>query len=870
MRFKAIILITLIVTSFLSYTDSHFLMALEIKGPNSDNLVFLSYYDELEAITALSKGGAKNGIDLYLYPISSWRVEYLKNMGLSSVIDYKGKIFSILFNPAPSDSSFFNILYYKEIRNAMNLLFSRSYLKDEILKGYADIIYSPISESDPDFIYVADILAKYSENATIAKSKINNFLLKLGAKKENNTWVLNGSAIEMKLALREDDEERFQYGLFLADLLKDLGFSVKVIPVNASLTATMIYGSDPRLFNWSIYIESWDFGDFFSYSDFIIAQMYSPWYGYMPGWNNPDFWNYSNSTIDKITKKLLASDYSGMEERVSLLRKALAIGLEESVRIFLVQKHNVYAYNPYRITFLINSYYLGLSNKFNLVNIKPSVEPKEPVKIGVKTFYLDTLNPIGGNKAPTYKLIYSLVSDQPFLRDPHSGKIKEFRVKYRVLNASQYLDIQVPSNAIYWDSINNRWSYVGLEAKARSAIEYSINYTKWQDGSRMNIYDILYWFYFLWEWSSKINEDDVRYSVYIQADYYPFISKIKGIEIRNDTTLVLYTDFYSFDHAELAYILPPWTTIPWQLLFALERLYLNNEISWFLEEAKARNNIWLNLAEEEQATKINLVINNLVSNKIVPEPLREGVILPISLQESLSRYENSTNFINERKNSLISNGPFVLSYYLKDILLVLSANREYDLSPLYFEVPKEPKLKINVEYNRVVYIGDNVTITSKIYLDDKLAGQEDAKLYYWVYDENRKLIIKGIAEYFQENFLISFSTNKWKPGYYYLDLYVYSSYSIIPLSYKSYLIVSSRIEQNNTTTNTPLTTITIPTLPTFTTSPETTSIVTTMPQQSWNLVDIIILLLLILVVFSIYFAIRSRELLKSLKTKRSK
>ena len=71
--------------------------------------------------------------------------------------------------------------------------------------------------------------------------------------------------------------------------------------------------------------------------------MYSPYFGRMPGGANPSYWNYQNSSLDNITQSIAFSNFTSEEERNELLRQALTLGIQESVRIFVTQNIDPYA-----------------------------------------------------------------------------------------------------------------------------------------------------------------------------------------------------------------------------------------------------------------------------------------------------------------------------------------------------------------------------------------------------------------------------------------------------------------------------------------------------------------------------------------------
>ena len=112
--------------------------------------------------------------------------------------------------------------------------------------------------------------------------------------------------------------------------------------------------------------------------------MYSPWYANMPGNQNPGFWQYQNSTLDKITQKLVFSNFSSKDERNNLVNKATKMGIEESVRIFLVKNIDPYAVSS-SVTGLVNDYGAGITSKYSLLNSQS--ERGNSLQLGVKQIY---------------------------------------------------------------------------------------------------------------------------------------------------------------------------------------------------------------------------------------------------------------------------------------------------------------------------------------------------------------------------------------------------------------------------------------------------------------------------------------------------
>ena len=90
---------------------------------------------------------------------------------------------------------------------------------------------------------------------------------------------------------------------------------------------------------------------------------------------NPSYWNYQNSSLDKVTQSIAYSNFTSQEERNELLRQALRLGIQESVRIFVTQNIDPYA---------VSSSIKGLNNDFQVVFLPVSLsltqgQPKSTV-----------------------------------------------------------------------------------------------------------------------------------------------------------------------------------------------------------------------------------------------------------------------------------------------------------------------------------------------------------------------------------------------------------------------------------------------------------------------------------------------------------
>jgi peptide/nickel transport system substrate-binding protein len=865
----ALLMVAIFIASILAINFANIskpVVAQELKGPKSPKLIFKQITDDIQAMENVKTGGDRGGTDIHFFRAPFGTIKaLLADERVVVVFNKRGGFTSLIFNNVPmNETGKFNPFEYKEFRQAMQFAAKRLFMVSEILVGYGTPMLSAISSYDPDWPVVADVVEEFGLKDDLAKAKslAEQALVKAGAVKgPDGKWRYGGEVVKIKIFIRADDAVRFQYGEGFAAFLADLGFEVEKIYGDLIKAFYDVYGSDPKELKWHIYTEGWGAAGFIKYSEGTVSQFYAPWLGFMPGWATPGYWNYENKELDDLTQKLVAGNYTSKEERDELLRKALKIGLEESVRIFLTQLFDAYVYNKERVKGLVNEYGGGLANRFTAWNIEAVRSPDKPVIIGVKYLTRGSFNPIGGLTDLYSVLIYNTIAAVGLARDPHNGDLVPFHNPYRIIKTSTTPVVDVPADAIVWDPETHQWKQVGPGVKAKSAVEYDIVYSNWHDGSKMNIYDILYSFYFMWEWSHKA-KDDPRYSAKYKSTVEPFIPLIKGIKVVSETKVQVYVDYWHFDEAEVAAFLNPWTSTPWQLLYAMEQMYIDGKGSWFVDEAVARGNEWIDPISPVHAAILRDYLDSFYSANKIPDALTAGQlpVPPITLEEAKQRYLNSRNFIAQYGHAIISNGPYIMTRYLINNVIEVVANRNYPFGPekwAGFAVEKLIKV-VDVSYvkpPKAVTVGETFNIDLKVNILETPAKAQDVIIKYWFYNPKGAIIAKGDATFVSDGlFRISLSTSGLTPDIYSFKIYAVSRYAYIPEFIEgTFILAAPTTPPPPPTSPTPPPTPTeVPTLtptPTPTPTPPTPpTIPSPTPTPAIGLLEIIIIVLAIVII----------------------
>lgn len=626
---------------------------------NIDSARFIHYLDENVAIEEIKSGN----LDTYFFRIPLDLVTDIKNDVSIILFNKIGGSFGILLNPSPSSNNdTINPFEFRDIRFAINFLINRNFISNEVLHGYGIPMYDPFGLFSPDYPVVMDTVESFGfhYDPDYALKQIKKTLLAQGAKLKDEKWYFKDKPIKLKVLIRSDDLQRKVLGELVSSELDQLGFTIIKDYSDLNKAVTLTQGSDPQNFLWHVYTEAFAGStSFIKYNDAVLAQMYAPWYANMPGNQNPGFWQYRNSTLDKITQKLVFSNFTSENERNNLLNEATRMGIEESVRIFLVKNIDPYAVSS-SVTGLVNDFGAGITSKYSLLNAKS--ERDHSLKVGVKQIYQGAWNNIGGFSDAYSINIYSNIADSATLRHPFTGEVISMR--NQILNSTTNGPderIQIHPDTIIWNSALG-WIPVEKNSTSLSKVTYKILYSNWHNGIPMDKSDLLYSLYFMYEWGTNSGDGDLtidpEYTSRVELGL-PYFKGVRFISENGDDIVESYLDQWHYDDKEIAASAGVWAQEPWEITAASERLVLSNDLSFSKSQSTTKNAEWLSLIIPEHANLIKQELLKMKNENFIPSPLK-GIV---SLEEAKDRYEASIDWIEKHNHALISNGAFYLDRY---------------------------------------------------------------------------------------------------------------------------------------------------------------------------------------------------------------
>jgi peptide/nickel transport system substrate-binding protein len=755
------------------------------KGPSLNEIQFIHYLDENVAVQEVKAGN----LDLYFFRIPLELVSANKNDPNVKIYESIGGSLSILLNPAP-DPNGLNPFSISDVRFAMNYLINRQLIVDEILKGYGAPMHSAFSQFDPDYLVLIDTIESFgfNYNPQLADSMITKAMQQNGASKgADGKWYFNNKPIELKFMIRSDDPKRNAVGELISSELERVGFTVSKDFGDLNKAFTVVYGDDPQKQGWHLYTEGWGGrAGFVRYDSVIGAQMYAPWYANMPGFQIPGAWNYQNEKLDDLSKRILTGNFTSEEERNQLLRDTVKTGVEESVRIFIASLIDPYIASS-KMEGVVNDFSAGVTSRFTLIDAR--VPDKDNLKVGVKQIYQGAWNPVGGFRDVYASRIWMGITDPGAFRNPYTGDVIPVRTSFDVTTAGPTGKLDVPSDAILWDPVNEKWIDAGSGKTAISKVTYDLTYSKWHNGIPMDKNDILHSFYFTFEWGTDEGDNDRTKDSEFTSQIGQLLPTIKGIKFISDNNVEVYIDYWHYDEGEIADYMGAWTSMPWEIFAAMEKVVMDGNAAFSKAEADSKNVDWLSLIISGNADKVKEVLAQFKQDKFVPKALQG-----LSAEQAAARYDASIKWINEKKHAVISNGPFYLENYNPQArTITIKAFRD---SSYPYEVGKWR----DFEEAKIVTIGNvaaplSISKGTSISISGDVKSKSDpsnVQLYYFMKNSEGKIVVKGmITPSSDSKFQIQLSgddTSKLSTGSNQLKLFAISNVALKPDVYTTSII----------------------------------------------------------------------------------
>lgn len=743
-----------------------------------DSVKFIQYLDENTALEEVRNGN----LDMYYYRISSDRLENSQAREGLQVFDSTGGSYSILVNPA--ESEVFNPFSIKEVRFALNYLIDRKLIVNELMGGYGSPIISYYGPSDPEYLTILQELEKFNfkYNPNLAEEIITKSLEEKGAVKIDDKWEINDAPIEIRIFIRSDDPVRKSIGEILAIELERIGFTVNKDFGDLNKAFVVVYGSNPSDLKWSLYTEGWARSAFVRYDSVGLGQMYSPWFSNMPGFNDPSYWKYENTKLDELTQKIYTGDFETAQKRSELIQDAVVEGINESVRIFLASKIDQYVVNE-KISGVVNDFGAGVPSRFTPINAQSQ---NDELVIGVKQIYQGAWNPIMGLTDSYSRHIWGIVSDPGTFKHPFTGETFPVRTNWQVETAGPNGSLVVPTEAVMWNPVLQKWENIKPETTAKSKVTFDFNFGKWHNGQEIDMNDIMHSLYFTIEWGTQTDENDRTFDTEFTPRAAQNIQTIIGVNQIDEDTMEVYVDFWHFDEGEIADWAVIWSIMPWEISAAMEKAVLDGKVSFSRSGATSKNVNWLSLIIPNDANLIKDYLKEFRDSNHIPVSLEENNLESKYFQD---RFDSSIKWIDENNHAVISNGPYYIESYAPESRTITVSAFNDESYPFRagswseFENPEFPTIS-GIELEDVIQRGGEFSI--------KVEAKNTDSILYFLTNSQGDMVSSESIDVINDKININIDSEKLQTGTGNVKIFAVSDSVLKPDFYESSFIVTEK------------------------------------------------------------------------------
>ena len=666
----------------------------------------------IDGATYLSLGESDlEKLDTYAVPSGSW---------------------SLLFNPVPNKApytvttregkTYFNPLAIKEVRFAMNFLIDRKKLVDEILRGADNLIPSKMgmTANGNEEKAINDINKAMEKAANLPENRGKLV-------KENGWWKYNGETVTIKFVIRVDDPTgRLPAGNAISDLIEKTGIKVEKLLYDRNKSTQVVYGSDPKDYEWNIITEAWGAGATRAWWDVTLRQMYVREGNYMPGGNISEFWNYDNKEASRISDKNSNGWFLTADEYWNGNMRLQEIGLEDAVRIYLNSQTQFFVANKERFN---RRMLYGVGDGVNdwsirSADIKPNRNGEKVLRVlqhsAQGSLFISPWDPVGvGGFSDAYSAIMiGPCSDAGATFESPSTAKTEFILGEADTNSLEIGvragnngipvgTIKVPQNAKMYNPYTQKWEEgltVKINENGELVYQKSDNLTayvkcdfkprtfKWHHGIESSLVDLMYGSVFIANVITKTNENDKYYDSAMAGRYLSAMDGAVGSIINEDGSFTLYGNYYwpmDMDRQIAVAAVSPKignpnrnTVIPFEINEAIMKIVL---------EGSKSGNVYT-ISQDQSLTSIDVKNPTCVSDikeKLIE--MRDSEYIPagiedfITKEEAVKRYQAAIDFIEKYGHAYISNGPFFISRIdSKANYIELTAFKDYSYTAEYW------------------------------------------------------------------------------------------------------------------------------------------------------------------------------------------
>jgi hypothetical protein len=393
-------------------------------------------------------------------------------------------------------------------------------------------------------------------------------------------------------------------------------------------------------------------------------------------------------TAEALQQRLVRGEYGGMAERLNLERQLLA-GLTQGCERVVVGY-------TLRREYYTDDFSAGVENLaydaqlgFNTPVFIRTVKLKDFLwngwlRLGVEVAPTTAWNPVGGFTDPFGRLLWAAVGDSAFLPVPYNASWVPNRVSAMLsVEMSGAEDIKIPREAVIPQPGTGILSPVVQGRSSTAKVTYRVLTSAFQDGTAMEVADLLYPYVLAYRWGVQSGPDDMAYDSTVAAATAVLRERLAGIRVIGveqvvrqvgDTEVLqlvpiveVYLDYTAPDPWQVAALAPPWSSAPWHMLVLMEEAVQRGLAAFSQAEAGRHGVAWLDVVRSEPMHKqLQALVAEFAHQGYRPAALQDMVTVETARQ----RWTALQEFARSHGHFLVTNGPYRLSTWSQDAVVL--------------------------------------------------------------------------------------------------------------------------------------------------------------------------------------------------------
>jgi hypothetical protein len=398
--------------------------------------------------------------------------------------------------------------------------------------------------------------------------------------------------------------------------------------------------------------------------------------------------------VEENYERLIRGETLGLEEQADVERRLVAALTDSCERVvvgYALRQEFVGEKYPAGIENVAYDSLSGLNTPVFLRTVKLKEYPwNGKLHLGVRDRPQAAWNPVAGFTDVMGRLIWSAVCDPAMIQFPSNASWIPNRIQAEVVKSvGQSGGIKLPADAVRLEPGTGALQRVDARTFGSAKVVYEVLASPFEDGTEMEVADLLYPFVFAYRWGAKAGPDRNTHEPRLEPILAALQERLVGLKvlrvkrsthdiaeglkvIQKTPVLEVYLRNAPGDDRQLAALAPPWSTVPWHLLALMEEAVIRGYATFSEEEAARRKLPWLDLVRDQSlAAKLQDLIVQFERERYRPEALMDFV----TGDEAQARWSSLRMFAEKSGHFLVTNGPYRLKEWKSDSV-VLEAVRD--------------------------------------------------------------------------------------------------------------------------------------------------------------------------------------------------